>query len=388
MIAVWRATVRAVCVGAILSVIGCAPAPEGRIAPAYKPNLATDEGGLWDEMDKSEAKIRDSRSLIRDAELNAYLQGIVCRLTPDHCADIRIYIIRTPAFNASAAPNGMLQIWTGSLLRVQNEAQLAAVIGHELGHYLRRHGLQIWRDARAKSDFGAFLAIGLAAGGVGLAAGPANMLLLASIYGFNRDQEREADAIGLELMTKAGYRPMEASRVWDQIVAEDKADKNHKDHDFFFSTHPASEERAATLRKQAEQSGDQGEVGVASFQEHLKGIRGMLLDDELRIRQYDRTLVVLQALSIQSAEDGEITFYTGEVYRLRDADGDRQRAHDAYERALSSKTFPPELYRSLGLLELKEGDRDQAEAAFRKYLELRPDSRDRDMIRSYLRSQG
>ena len=64
------------------------------------------------------------------------------------------------------APNGMMVVWTGLLLRAQNEAQLAAVIGHEAGHYIKRHSLKTWLDAKARTDLMAFLSIGLAVGGV------------------------------------------------------------------------------------------------------------------------------------------------------------------------------------------------------------------------------
>ena len=72
---------------------------------------------------------------VRDPVLNAYVRKVLCRTIGDaHCAPIRLYIIRTSQFNASMAPNGMMQVWTGLLLRMDNEAQLATVLGHEMGH--------------------------------------------------------------------------------------------------------------------------------------------------------------------------------------------------------------------------------------------------------------
>jgi predicted Zn-dependent protease len=380
-----RGVLGGLCSCSALGLLGCSTT-DRPMSPSYKPDMASDEAGLWEMMDKAESEVRESRSLIRDKDLNLYVESVVCRLARDYCTDIRTYIIRTPLFNASAAPNGMLEVWSGALLRLQNEAQLAAILGHEMGHYLKRHSLEKLRNARALSGFGAFLALGLAGAGVGIAAAPADLALMASLYGFSRDQEREADAIGVTLMTKAGYRPLEAARVWEQIVAEDKADKDHKEPDFFFATHPASEERAATLRKQAEQGPDTGELGTAEYRTHISGIRTMLLEDELHLRQYDRTLVVLKALVATNGEDATIAFYTGEVFRLRDAPGDRQSAHAAYQRALDAGGAPPELYRSLGLLQRKEGARGDAEISFQKYLALRPDASDREMIRSYLGS--
>jgi len=383
-----RAFIATVSLIALAALSGCAePLPDGRVTPAYKPNLASDEGGLWQLMDKEEAGLRNSRAVIRDADLNAYIDGVVCRLSPDHCSDIRVYILRIPAFNAQAAPNGMLQIWTGALLRTQNEAQLAAILGHELGHYLQRHSLQKLRDARAKSDFGMFLALGLTGAGVGAAGSAANLLLLASMFGFDRDQEREADTIGMELMTKAGYRASETPKIWDEIIAENHADKDHKDSDLFFASHPAPEERAATMRKQAEQLPATGEIGAENYMAHLKPFRSMLIEDELRLGKYDRTLVVLQALIASDGEDGTLAYYLGETYRLRNTGNDWVQARDAYARALKFGDFPPEIYRSLGLMELRGSERADARQSFRQYLERRPNAPDRQMILSYINSE-
>jgi Zn-dependent protease with chaperone function len=369
------------CSCSALVLAACASsAPEGEIAPGFRPSLASDEGGLWHQMDKAESEVRASRAVIRDTELNAYVGDIVCRLAADHCRDIRTYILRTPVFNASAAPNGMLQVWSGLLLRTQNEAQLAAVLGHELGHYLQRHSLQRLRDAQAKANFGAFLSVGF-----GAAGSLASLPLLASIYAFTRDQEREADAIGFELMTRAGYRPIEASRMWEQILAEEKADRHLQKSSYFSSTHPAAEERALTLRERAAAANaESGESYVGRYQAKLKTIRATLIDDELRLRQYDRTLVVLTSLQEASPADGELVYYLGELYRLRDEAGDRQRAFAEYEHAQSLGNYPPELHRSLGLLQIKAGERTRAQSSFRKYLELRPNPSDGEMIRSYL----
>ena len=75
---------------------------------------------------------------IKDKELNDYVKKVFCKLQPDYCQKIRIYITRIPAFNATMAGNGLMEIWSGALLHLENEAQLAAVIGHEFGHYFFR----------------------------------------------------------------------------------------------------------------------------------------------------------------------------------------------------------------------------------------------------------
>lgn len=119
--------------------------------PGQRPRIDTTEAGLWMVMDRAEEDLKTSGHLVKDEELNGYLKSIACRLLPKYCDDIRVYLVQMPYFNATMAPNGAIQIWTGLLLRVQNEAQLAAIIGHELGHYLRRHSLQRMQDAINKT---------------------------------------------------------------------------------------------------------------------------------------------------------------------------------------------------------------------------------------------
>ena len=378
----------AMCGSALLAAAGFAAAQKHSgefLVPGYRPPPSSDEKGLWSLMDRVERDLKSSRFVIRDAELNAYVRDIACRLGKDYCPDIRPYLIRTAQFNASMAPNGMMEIWTGLLLRCNDEAQLAAIIGHEMGHYLRRHTLARWRDLRGKADFSAFLGLGLAVAGLGVASIATDLALLASAFAFSRDQEREADEIGLDLTSRAGYAPMAAAEVWAQLIAEFKAGSAERSRQLFFATHPEPEERMATLRKAAQGMGAAaGEYGRERYYAQLAGIRGRLIGDELALRQYGRSALVFDRLLVQSPDDGVVWFAKGEVYRLRAQTGDADRALDAYEKALQTATAPPETYRSLMLVELKTGARHRAEAALEQYLLRKPNASDADALRMLL----
>src|SRR5512134_627575 len=159
-----------------------------------RPEAGTDEGGLWAYMDREEQRLKRSSFLIRDPALQDYVNGIACRLAGDHCPEMRVYLVRTPYFNASMAPNGMMQVWSGLLVRMQNEAQLAAVLGHEIGHYLQRHSVERLRDAKSRSSFALILGMALGAAGAGANVGQlAELGIVASMMAYGRDQEREAD---------------------------------------------------------------------------------------------------------------------------------------------------------------------------------------------------
>lgn len=370
-----------------LALTGCTTTGtgEGNTAPGYRPSAATDEGGLWQVMDRTESDVKRSRALVRDEAVNTYLRDIVCRMTADHCADIRVYIVRTPVFNASMAPNGMMQVYSGLLLRTRNEAQLAAVLGHEIGHYLRKHSLQKWRDARAKADFGAFLSLGLALAGIPAVGSLTQMALLASIFSYSRDQEREADDIGIQLMAKAGYAPGEAARVWEQLVAEKKAMAEEAERNIFFASHPEPEERQAILKAKATGLAQPGQTdGAEPYRRNLRGLRRTLFEDELRMRQFPRTLVLLDQLCSDIPPDADIMHFYGEVHRLRAENGDLGRARGWYERSVATPDAPPEAWRGLGLVLRQQGERGPSAEAFQRYLSLAPRATDRDLIQSYI----
>ena len=384
-----RALIVALAIALFLSPRPVHGAPElvPKMAPGFKPSGASDEAGLWMSVDNVEKEVKRSRFVVTDDVLNEYVRGITCRLAGEYCSDIRIYIIRVPYFNASMYPNGMMHVWTGLLLRVQNEAQLAAVLGHEIGHYLRRHSIERWRDIRRKSGFGAFLRLGLAAAGAGAGADVADLVLIASIFAYGRGHEREADAFGLDLMTRAGYSPIEASRVWRGIIAEEESAEKKRRQSIFFASHPAPKERMATLKRLAlEHASEETEDFRDRFVANVGVYRAMLLEDQLKLRQFNRTDFLIERLIAGGINVGELQYYKGEMYRLRNTEGDRSLAREAYLSALDNPGIPPEIYRSIGYLDLKDGRPEQAAVAFARYLELQPDADDREMIKFYLMS--
>ena len=355
------------------------------VAPGYRPPPDTDESGLWGLVDREERRLKTSRFVIREATVNAYLKDVVCRLGKNHCPDVRIYLVRTPQFNASMAPNGMMEVWTGLLLRCLDEAQLAAIIGHEMGHYLRRHPLERFRDTRDKAAIGAFLGMGLAVAGLGIAGAAANLALLASAFAYSRSQENEADEIGLDLMAKAGYTPIAAAEVWEQLVAEYAAGTAERDRQLLFATHPDPEDRLEAMRRGAANlERPQDKRGRERHLESLSRIRGIMIHDELALRQYGRSELVFERLLVHAPNDGGLWFAKGEVYRLRNGDGDSARALEAYDRALRAQGAPAETYRSIMLVELRAGSPDRAKTAFDAYLEHRPSAPDTEALRMLL----
>jgi Zn-dependent protease with chaperone function len=357
------------------------------IKPGERPALDSDEAGLWMQMDRLEESLKTSGRLITDPGLNAYVREMVCKLVGPYCADIRVYVVQTPHFNASMAPNGTMQVWTGLILRAENEAQLAYVLGHEAAHYLRRHSVQLWRDVRSKSSMLVYFRLLTAAAGVGFVGPLADLAAMASVNSFSRDNEREADDLGFELMVKAGYDPREAPKIWEALLKERAASQDSAPF-IFFATHPATEERIDTLKKLAETTaagGGHGRVGKEQFLAATLPLRATLLRDELRRREFAGSQVVLDQLFAGGVGLGELHFFQGELYRLRAQDSDPERAIAAYQKTLEFADAPAEAYRALGLLFAKAGEKGKARSSFERYLQRRPDAEDRAIIDAYLR---
>jgi predicted Zn-dependent protease len=370
------------CCAAGAALAACAP-PGPPIAAGSRPAAATDEGGLWGLMDREEARLQRSRFVMPEREVNELVRSLCDRLAPEHARDIRVYVVRSPFFNASMAPNGMMQVWSGLLIRVHNEAQLGAVIGHELAHYRQRHSLQRLRSVRDTADVLAFLGLGLSAAGLGAVADLASLIAVAALFSYTRDQEREADALGQEAMAKAGLAPIEAARVWGQLVAEQQA-AGERARDVLTASHPTSAEREAALRAKAESFGDLGTADPVALRRGIAPVRAMLLADEVRLRQPKRSVAVFRQAEAAGLADAPLLAAWGEVVRLRDGPGDLAAAETLFTRALALHDAPPEAWRGLGLVHRRQGRGIEAEQAFRRYLALAPSAPDALLVRGYL----
>jgi tetratricopeptide (TPR) repeat protein len=283
------------------------------------------------------------------------------------------------------APNGLMNVWTGLLLRVDNEAQLAAVLSHEIGHYLRRHSVQLYRDARDKTNAAAFISVGLGAFGplIQLAA-------IGSVFSYKRDMEREADGYSLLLMARAGYDPREAHKIWDRILKEKEADPDAEKGPFLFATHPPSKERRDALDDLGGKVFDKlgaDTIGTEKFRAIVAPYKTELLHDEIDLRNFERSVVLFDMLLENDPNPAEILFFKGELHRVRDdeKEGDVAAALNLYDEALATEGKPPTvIYRAMGLLHRRQGNAQAAASAFRTYLELEPDNVERPFIESII----
>jgi beta-barrel assembly-enhancing protease len=373
---------------AAVSMIGAAPAPV--TDPAYQPQ-DKDERGLWMQMEEEERRLQTSEFVLRDPGLNAYVRDVFCRTTGDvACKPIRIYIVRTPYFNASMAPNGLMMVWSGLFLRMRNEAQLAAVLGHEYTHYRGRHSLRLFRDQKKKSDAYSVLMVPAAIFGGYLGATALQTGMIGSIYGFSRDMEREADSGSISLLAKAGYDPHAASKVWEQLRSEQDATAaargkhSRKNRDGgMFATHPPTAERMADLNAQANKSPGAANTKVSrdTYLKALSPFWAEFVDDQIKLNDFGATEFLLQSLA-EEGWTGPLLYARGELYRSRGKPDDLKAAAGYFRDALSKGGTPLEAQRGLGLALLRVGDKEGGQHALKAYLAEKPNATDRAMIAS------
>lgn len=359
---------------------------EGPPPPGYAPEQASDEAGLWMRVDKLENDIRTAPNLVRDEKLNAYVKGVLCRLTPAYCGSLRVYIAEVPAFNAYALPNGAIVVWSGLLLRTENEAQLAFVLGHEMTHYLHRHSLEAFRDASTAS--GALVALRLATAGIGygLVGGAATLAADGALSAHTRAQERDADNGGFSAATAAGYDPRQGAAIWRFVGDEDKASVR-PGRSIFFASHPPPEERLATLdARDAKAAASQQDwiVNQAVYRAAIAPFAESWVADELARGAPGESVVLFQRLAARDPGRGLFQFALGEAYRRRGAKDDMAPARAAFQAATASTDAPLAAWRGLGLLAMKDGDKAAARAAFTQYRARAPKADDAAMIDYYL----
>jgi beta-barrel assembly-enhancing protease len=345
--------------------------------------VSDDERGLWMQVDEQEREIKLSKFLISDPELNKYVRSVLCKTVGnDQCAKVRIYLMRTPQFNASMAPNGMMIIWSGLLLRARNEAELASVLGHEFGHFDKQHSLLALRDIRKKTDAMALLSfLPYGVGTIGQVG------LVGSYLSFSRDMEKQADLLSVGYLRTTEYDPEAASAIWENLRAEQDATaaerkrKSRKDDNGgFFSTHPNTAERMAYLRDAARaNSGEDRTLQGARYEQALADWWPLLIDDQIKSNDFGASEFLLQRLAGDNWTAG-LLFARGELYRTRGAAGDFERAATCYRKSIEQTNVLPENWRGLGIALLRQENAQDGKAALRKYLELRPDAADAPIV--------
>lgn len=222
--------------------------------------------GMAEQVEQSEKILDDS---LWQSYLNDCGQKIVA-VCDRRDIEYHFRVIESDQINAFAAPGGYVYFYTGLLQEMDNEAEMAAVMAHEISHVVARHGIK-----RLQTALGVATAYQLVFGEdggskvLGVAINVGLSLLFAD---YSRDNEREADSYGIHYMVKAGYHPDGAIGMFEKLAALGGGG-DHNVFESLASTHPATKERIANARTQI--AGMQPlpagvTLGEARYQEMLK----------------------------------------------------------------------------------------------------------------------
>lgn len=206
---------------------------------------------LLDNINEIDRQIAKKGLVFENPELQAYLDSICkgligSRPTPEN-VQFHCLVLRDPMQNAFAEPNGTVYVTTGLLSLLENEAQLAGVLGHELTHTYNRHLYLETRSMRKKVlainilDAAASAAPGGLGAAVQLGALVTSQILIASVYGYSREEEREADSNGLSMMLAASYDPKAMARSFELL--DEGSRYEFEPFDTFYHDHPKLAER-------------------------------------------------------------------------------------------------------------------------------------------------
>lgn len=231
---------------ALVGATGCQQAPvTGRSQLILLPpeqDIALGTKAFQDVLAKSK--------LSANATDNAILQRVGKRIAaqanhPEYQWEFKL--IESEEVNAFCLPGGKVAVYTAILPVCKNEAGLAAVVAHEVAHAMARHGAERMSHALVIEIIASGIQAGTSRMSPAAQAGVLQAYGAAATVGaelpFSREQEAEADRIGIDLMARAGYVPTEAAALWERMAAGEKGRGPA-----FLSTHPTSQSRIDALR--------------------------------------------------------------------------------------------------------------------------------------------
>lgn len=395
---------------------------------------------LLEQVAAVDAQLERDGLVVTDPALDPYLarvgQAVVPPGDPPARVTWRVRVLRDSTENAFAMPNGSIYVHAGLMALLEREDELASVLAHEAAHVTHRHGYLAHRDYRRKSatasllgGLGGLLLPGAGWGGVvaaGVLGGAAPAILVASVNGYSRELESEADRAGFSALTRAGYDPRAAAETFTRLMQR---------HDVqvpvtYYNDHPKLVDRIARadeLARGAARADDQ--VTAARVVDHARATAGVArLDVALALAEgRPRTAVAVAERIVARDPSGAESFAAlGDAYRAlgplppvaaaaelteqaqKDArkaarqltrdererellatpdgkaawDANARKAEESYAKALALDESCAPAHRGLGMLDEKLGRPGEAMEHYRRYLELAPGSPDAPRIRA------
>lgn len=226
----------------------CATSPTGRSQFIYMPDNQVDQMGL-----QSFSDMKSKNPISQNTRYSQFASCVAQAITQQTGGQWEVVVFEDETLNAFALPGNKIGVHTGLINLVDNQDQLAAVIGHEVGHVLARHSNERLSQETAVST-GLSMVQAVSQPQTALGQTALGLLGVGAQYGvilpFSRVHETEADTIGLDLMAKAGFDPRQSVNLWLKM---DKASQGGQPIEFM-STHPSHGSRIDNLNQHMNQA--------------------------------------------------------------------------------------------------------------------------------------
>lgn len=282
---------RAAVIGVVgLLLAGCQSLMEQAYEPSVRPSSNPQ---IVDEVQKNDPRAamgaREHPRIVasyggeyhdrKTERLVARIAGALTAVSENPNQSYRITILNSPAINAFALPGGYLYVTRGLLALANDASEVAAVLSHEMAHVTANHGIERQKREEAEVIASRVVAEVLSSDLAGKQALARGKLRLAA---FSRQQELQADVIGVRMLGEAGYDPyasprfLESMASYSRFMSSDPANDQSLD---FLSSHPNTPQRVDLAREQAAKFGPEGTVGDRGRDYYLAGIDGLLYGD-------------------------------------------------------------------------------------------------------------
>ncbi|SEF88487.1 M48 family metallopeptidase [Nitrosomonas ureae] len=226
----------------IVSLAACATTPTGRSQLAFMSDGELDAMGL-----QAFTTMKSEKSISQNTQENQFVRCIANAITREVGGDWEVVVFEDSTLNAFALPGNKIGVHTGLVDLVDNQDQLATVIGHEIGHVLAKHSNERMSQ-KLGAQMGMSIISAVAAPTTPMGQTALGLLGVGAQYGlimpFSRLHESEADAMGIELIAKAGFNPEESVTLWQKMAQASQGEQPAE----FLSTHPSHETRIDDLR--------------------------------------------------------------------------------------------------------------------------------------------
>lgn len=396
---------------------------------------------LLGQVDLLDRRFERDGMVFEDAATSAYLTRIGQTLIPKDLVIEKVVwkfrALRDPQPNSFALPNGSIYITTGLLSLLDNESQLAAVLAHEMTHVLRRHQYVQNRSNRGKyltmnviAAIGAFAPGGIAGAVISIAAAIAPFVVMATMSGYSRDLEREADKRAIDMMISAEYPPEEEIGMLKLLSKDIEGEQIS----LFYNDRPSIAERinylSTYLGTRADNVTPQMELNreKTRYFQQMEPVMRHNVDLAINAARFRSAVFFAERLVEFHPESSENVFLAAEAFRTLGprntelsgevlSNGDKkdlakkrlkqtldeeekaltatpagqqnwkthqEMAETYYLKALSLDGPVPQAHRGLGMLYEKLGRTSEALAQYEKYLEIVPSAFDRERIQKHI----